>query len=82
MTETKETWADFTDLSRCEFSMGVDEWARTIKCEKPATTIADWGSGGKMYLCEEHADEIYEAETKEADKIYETETKEIDNDNS
>ena len=60
-----ETWANFSSLPQCEFPLAFDEWARPQECERPATTVADWGEGGKMYLCEEHAGEVYEAETIE-----------------
>lgn len=73
--EGKETWANFIDLPRCEFPLAFDEWARPEECEEPATRMADWGEGGKMYLCSKHADEIYEAETIE---VYDADTIEVE----
>jgi hypothetical protein len=62
-----ETWANFIELPRCEFPIGFDEWARPQECEKPAEVVAEWADG-KMYLCQEHADMIYDEESKDIEQ--------------
>ena len=63
----KETWGDFTDLPCCEFPLAFDEWARPEECNAPGASVVTWSRGEQMVLCEKHANEVYEAETRDTD---------------